>query len=147
VHDDRKHIVQHPRVGHGEPEIAARVGRSGDGPVRAGGQVGRGQHRRHAATIPETRRDTQLTTVGPMSDIVDDKKHIRGTIDLSNAVWQRAAGSEELPGPHLEIAFVQDGYVAMRSSENPVDSETLLFTPSEWEAFVLGAKDGEFDVM
>jgi hypothetical protein len=101
----------------------------------------------HAATIPETRRDAQLTTVGPMSDIVDDKKHIRGTIDLSNAVWQRAAGSEELPGPHLEIAFVQDGYVAMRSSENPVDSETLIFTPSEWEAFVLGAKDGEFDVL
>ncbi len=29
-----------------------------------------------------------------MSDIVDDKKHIRGTIDLSNAVWQRAAGSQ-----------------------------------------------------
>jgi Domain of unknown function (DUF397) len=82
-----------------------------------------------------------------MSDIVDDKKHIRGKIDLSNAVWQRAAGSEELPGPHLEIAFVQDGYVAMRSSEKPVDSETLIFTPSEWEAFVLGAKDGEFDVL
>ncbi len=82
-----------------------------------------------------------------VNDIVDDKKHIRGKIDLSNAVWQRAAGSEELPGPHLEIAFVQDGYVAMRSSEKPMDSETLLFTPSEWEAFVLGAKDGEFDVM
>jgi hypothetical protein len=82
-----------------------------------------------------------------MSDIVDDKKHIRGTIDLSNAVWQRAAGSEELEGPHLEIAFVQDGYVAMRSSANPVDSETLIFTPAEWEAFVLGAKDGEFDVL
>jgi Domain of unknown function (DUF397) len=77
-----------------------------------------------------------------MSDIVDDKKHIRGTIDLSNAVWQRAAGSEELEGPHLEIAFVQDGYVA-----NPVDSETLIFTPAEWEAFVLGAKDGEFDAL
>ena len=57
-----------------------------------------------------------------MSDPVDDKKHIRGKIDLSHAVWQRAAGSENLAGPHLEIAFVQDGYVAMRSSEHPVDS-------------------------
>jgi hypothetical protein len=82
-----------------------------------------------------------------MSDIVDDKKHIRGTIDLSNAVWQRAADSEKLEGPHLEIAFLPDGYVAMRSSEHPVDDQTLLFTPTEWEAFVLGAKDGEFDVM
>jgi hypothetical protein len=30
---------------------------------------------------------------------------------------------------------------------HPVDDQALLFTPSEWEAFVLGAKDGEFDVM
>lgn len=82
-----------------------------------------------------------------MGDIVDDKKHIRGAIDLSNAAWQRAAGSEELEGPHLEIAFVQDGYVAMRSSERPEDDQTLIFTPAEWEAFVLGAKDGEFDVL
>jgi hypothetical protein len=88
-----------------------------------------------------------LDTVGPMSDIIDDKQHIRGTLDLSNAVWQRAEGSAELAGPHLEIAFIQDGYVAMRSSEHPVDDQTLIFTPSEWEAFVLGAKDGEFDVM
>jgi hypothetical protein len=28
-----------------------------------------------------------------------------------------------------------------------VDSETLIFTPAEWEAFVLGAKDGEFDAL
>ena len=82
-----------------------------------------------------------------MSDIVDDKKHIRGTIDLSNAVWRRAAGSEKVPGSHLEIAFLPDHYVAMRSSEHPRDDQTLIFTPSEWEAFVLGAKDGEFNVM
>jgi hypothetical protein len=81
-----------------------------------------------------------------MGDMIDDKTHIRGTIDLSKAVWQRAAGSAEIEGPHLEIAFVQDGYVAMRSSEHPADDQTLIFTPAEWEAFVLGAKDGEFDV-
>ena len=82
----------------------------------------------------------------PMSEIVDDKKHIRGTLDLSNAVWRRAAGAAEVEGPHLEIAFVQ-GYVAMRSSAHPVDEQTLIFTPAEWEAFVLGAKDGEFDAL
>ena len=81
-----------------------------------------------------------------MTDIVDGKKDLCGMINLSNAVWQRAVGSEELPGPYLEIAFVQDGYVAIRSSEDPVDDQTLLFTPSEWEAFVLGAKDGGFDL-
>ncbi|MGH3797913.1 MAG: DUF397 domain-containing protein [Pseudonocardiaceae bacterium] len=80
-----------------------------------------------------------------MSDLIDDKQHIRGTLDLSIAVWQRSTQSADVEGPHLEIAFVQ-GYVAMRSSEHLDDSKTLIFTPPEWEAFVLGAKDGEFDV-
>lgn len=80
-----------------------------------------------------------------MSQPIDDKQHIRGKLDLSHAVWQRAAGSADVEGPHLEIAFVS-GYVAMRSSEHPDDSHTLIFTPAEWEAFVLGARDGEFDV-
>jgi hypothetical protein len=102
--------------------------------------------RRSVPTVSGRGLET-VDTVGPMSDTIDDKQHIRGTLDLSNAVWQRAEGSAELEGPHLEIAFVADGYVAMRSSEHPVDDQTLIFTPSEWEAFVLGAKDGEFDVM
>jgi hypothetical protein len=33
----------------------------------------------------------------------------------------------------------------MRDSKNP-DSPVLAFTPAEWEAFVLGVKDGEFDL-
>ncbi|WP_340137767.1 DUF397 domain-containing protein [Bailinhaonella thermotolerans] len=34
----------------------------------------------------------------------------------------------------------------MRDSKNP-DGPVLAFTPSEWEAFTLGVKDGEFDDM
>ncbi len=33
----------------------------------------------------------------------------------------------------------------MRDSKNP-DGPVLKFTPAEWEAFVLGVKDGEFDI-
>jgi hypothetical protein len=80
-----------------------------------------------------------------MGDLIDDKQHIRGKLDLTSAVWQRSTQSADIEGPHLEIAFVQ-GYVAMRSSEHPDDAKTLIFTPGEWEAFVLGAKDGEFDL-
>lgn len=79
-----------------------------------------------------------------MGAIHDDKKDIRGTLDLSGAVWQRSAQASDVPGPHLEIAFVQ-GYVAMRSSEHPDDADTLIFTPAEWDAFLAGARDGEFD--
>lgn len=81
----------------------------------------------------------------------DDKAHIRDEIDLSNAEWQRplpeGVDPDELEDA-VEIAFVPhtDGvtYVAMRQASEP-DGTILVFTPSEWEAFVLGAKDGEFD--
>jgi Domain of unknown function (DUF397) len=81
--------------------------------------------------------------------IYDDKAHVRGKLDLSSAEWQRAAEPDADPdGEYVEIAFVghTDGvtYTAMRNSKYP-DGTVLVFTPSEWEAFVLGAKAGEFD--
>jgi hypothetical protein len=38
-----------------------------------------------------------------------------------------------------------DKLYLMRDTKNP-DSPVLAFTPAEWEAFVLGVKDGEFDI-
>jgi hypothetical protein len=32
----------------------------------------------------------------------------------------------------------------MRNSAHP-EGPVLVFTPAEWDAFILGAKDGEFD--
>ena len=41
-------------------------------------------------------------------------------------------------------ARFHEGAVAMRSS---LDRDTVLrYTAAEWEAFVLGARDGEFDL-
>jgi len=79
--------------------------------------------------------------------IYDDKAHVRGNLDLRNAAWQRS--QEENPDDeYVEIAFVDhtDGatYVAMRNSKSP-EGPVLVFTMSEWDAFVAGAKDGEFD--
>lgn len=78
--------------------------------------------------------------------IYDDKAQVRGSLDLSGARWQRGDGGAE-EGEHVELAFVPhtDGvtYVAMRNSTQP--DAVLVFTPAEWEAFVKGAKDGEFD--
>jgi hypothetical protein len=36
------------------------------------------------------------------------------------------------------------GHVAMRTAGD--DDTVLVFTPAEWDAFVLGVKDGEFDL-
>lgn len=73
----------------------------------------------------------------------DDKAEVRGRLDLSRARWKRTSRTGDPDAGQLEIAFV-DGYIAMRNSADP-DGTVLVFTPAEWDAFVRGAKDGEFD--
>ncbi|MFJ9853095.1 DUF397 domain-containing protein [Streptomyces sp. NPDC101150] len=70
-----------------------------------------------------------------------DKEWLYG-LDISGAVWQRPAGNgtEEA----VEIAFLERGAVAMRNSTEP--DVVLRYTEAEWRAFVLGARDGEFDL-
>jgi hypothetical protein len=65
-------------------------------------------------------------------------------VDLTKAVWQKSSRSGPYSDNCVEIAFV-DGAIAMRDSKHP-DGPVLLFTPAEWDAFVEGAKDGEFDL-
>jgi hypothetical protein len=38
-----------------------------------------------------------------------------------------------------------DHVITIRDARNP-DGPKLIFTPEEWHAFVLGVKDGEFDL-
>jgi hypothetical protein len=65
-------------------------------------------------------------------------------VNLTDAVWQKSTRSGPVSDNCVEIAFV-DGAVAMRDSKHP-EGPVLLFTAEEWDAFVEGAKDGEFDV-
>ncbi|MDJ1130437.1 DUF397 domain-containing protein [Streptomyces iconiensis] len=63
-------------------------------------------------------------------------------LDLSEATWKSAPGSD--PGDRIEIAELPGGAVALRNPADP-DGTVLRYTAGEWEAFVLGARDGEFD--
>ncbi|MGW1545105.1 DUF397 domain-containing protein [Streptomyces sp. NPDC002309] len=64
-------------------------------------------------------------------------------LDISGVDWNSAPGTEEQE-ERVEIAYLPGGAVAMRSS---LDPETVLrYTEGEWRAFVLGARDGEFDL-
>ncbi|MGW7004165.1 DUF397 domain-containing protein [Streptomyces sp. NPDC054933] len=65
------------------------------------------------------------------------------TLDLSDVEWIGAPGSD--PHKRVEIAHLPEGAVAMRNPAVP-DAPVLRFTAAEWEAFTLGARDGEFDV-
>ncbi|MFI5758860.1 DUF397 domain-containing protein [Streptomyces sp. NPDC051569] len=63
-------------------------------------------------------------------------------MDISGAEWLSAPGDPQ--DEKVEIAYLEGGAVAMRSSADP--DTVLRFTEAEWTAFVLGARDGEFDL-
>ena len=65
-------------------------------------------------------------------------------IDLSRAQWFKSTRSGPNSDNCVEVAFVGEA-IAVRDSKNP-GGAALIFTPAEWDAFVGGAKDGEFDL-
>lgn len=68
------------------------------------------------------------------------------TADFSAAIWQRPKWDSGHGGA-VEVAFVGD-LVAVREEPEPGKEAgpVLIFTAGEWDAFVGGAKDGEFDL-
>ena len=62
-------------------------------------------------------------------------------MDLSGAAWRKSTRSGT--NGCVEVAFVGDR-VAVRDSKDR-GGPVLVFTSHEWEAFVGGLRDGEFD--
>jgi len=62
---------------------------------------------------------------------------------LRSARWRKSRHSNP-SGDCVEAAKLPTGNVAIRNSRDP-DGPALIFTPSEWEALVMGARDGDFD--
>ncbi|MGH2942253.1 MAG: DUF397 domain-containing protein [Solirubrobacteraceae bacterium] len=71
--------------------------------------------------------------------------HPSDSRDLSGARWRTSSFSQD-GGECVETAFLPDGSVALRHSRNP-EGSVLIYTRREWEAFLRGAKDGEFDLV
>ncbi|MFF3377930.1 DUF397 domain-containing protein [Streptomyces sp. NPDC002680] len=88
----------------------------------------------------------QDTTAAQDEDVKARKERERDelySLDISGVEWHSAPGTEEHE-ERVEIAYLPEGAVAMRSS---LDHDTVLrYTEAEWTAFVLGARDGEFDL-
>jgi hypothetical protein len=64
--------------------------------------------------------------------------------DRTGARWVKSAAGNA-GGNHVEISRLGDGGMAVRDAKDP-EGPILFFTPAEWDAFVGGVKDGEFDV-
>ncbi|TXC96977.1 DUF397 domain-containing protein [Streptomyces sp. ISID311] len=78
-----------------------------------------------------------------MADSITEQRLAGGPrpdLDLAQAEWQ---SSTQGVGD-VQIAFVE-GYIAMRNRRSP-EVPALIFTPAEWRAFVLDAREGAFDL-
>lgn len=93
---------------------------------------------------------TEGVEPGGAADGDGQKADLAAALDLASAHWSRVRPA----GGDLEYAFVPhtDGvtYVVLRSTGDGTDRAgrerpVLVFTPSEWDAFLAGARDGEFD--
>lgn len=65
-------------------------------------------------------------------------------VDLADAVWRKSSRSGPWTDNCVEVAFVA-GHVAVRDSKH-ADGPALVFTQAEWQAFLGGVKDAEFDL-
>lgn len=64
--------------------------------------------------------------------------------DIPGATWRKSRHSGA-QGNCVEVAELPSGEVAVRNSKDP-NGPALVYTRAEIEAFVAGAKDGEFDL-
>jgi uncharacterized protein DUF397 len=62
--------------------------------------------------------------------------------EYQRLTWRKASYSQV--SACVEIASAANGIVAMRDSKDP-NGPILTYTAAEWQAFLNGAKDGEFD--
>jgi hypothetical protein len=63
--------------------------------------------------------------------------------ELTGATWQKSRLSNP-SGNCVEVARLPGGGFAVRNSRDP-HGPALVYTPDEMAAFILGAKDGDFD--
>ncbi|GAB2480585.1 DUF397 domain-containing protein [Streptosporangium sandarakinum] len=64
--------------------------------------------------------------------------------ELKTAAWRKATKSASNQGNCLEVAPLSGGRVGLRDSEAP-EKAPFVVSASVWDAFVDGAKKGEFD--
>ncbi|MFD0887241.1 DUF397 domain-containing protein [Streptosporangium algeriense] len=64
--------------------------------------------------------------------------------ELKTAAWRKATKSGSDQGDCLEVAPLSGGRVGIRDTEAP-DQMPFVVSAGVWDAFVDGAKKGEFD--
>jgi len=69
---------------------------------------------------------------------------LKGEFDITTATWTRTKTEDGTPG-RLEIGVATNGLYALRYFDEPY-GVILIYTTDEWDAFVDGVSEGEFDM-
>ena len=72
------------------------------------------------------------------------RSHGVSSAEIGMASWHKSTASA-YNGNCVEVARLQDGRVAVRDTKDRAVGPALIFTRPEWDAFLTGAKSGEFD--
>jgi membrane protein implicated in regulation of membrane protease activity len=137
LRDDHTTVVV--EIGFGgawEAAIRATAGLS-TAALRFGGSLHVHRATRRAASAAEQRT---TTTEGERMQV--SKNGI--TVDLTDADWSKSSLSGPYSDNCVEITGLNGALVVVRDSTDQ-DGPVLAFTAAEWDAFVGGAKAGEFD--
>jgi hypothetical protein len=65
-------------------------------------------------------------------------------VEVAGLAWRTSSYSNGAGGMCVEVAPLGSGMV-VRDSKNPTGT-VLAFSAAEWDAFLAGARDGEFDL-
>jgi Domain of unknown function (DUF397) len=72
------------------------------------------------------------------------RSHGVTSAEMMAASWYKSSASG-YNGNCVEVSHLRDGLVAVRDTKDRASGPALIFTRPEWDAFLSGAKNGEFD--
>jgi Domain of unknown function (DUF397) len=84
--------------------------------------------------------------ISPRSNASDSYYQLRGVHadDIAQAAWKKSSMSA-YNGSCFEVARLPEDRVGVRDTKDKGSGPVLIFNQSEWNAFLVGAKAGEFD--
>jgi len=75
--------------------------------------------------------------------MLEDIRNGMPATDLLGAIWRKSRRSNS-QGDCVELAGLPGGMIAVRNSRHP-GGPALIYTRAEIDAFISGARDGDFD--
>lgn len=75
---------------------------------------------------------------------VNYRSHAAISADVCRASWRKSSFSN-LNGNCVEARRLPHDRIAVRDTKDNGTGPVLIFTTAEWDAFMAGAKEGQFD--